>query len=129
MTNSTPASVPRGLFVSLHRARIKPGQSAEADRWMRMHNDRLDESIATLERERMSVEIVFRLADESGDYLYWVTVRGKNGASVETSEHQLDEDHLAFDKRVREPGWITGTVELLLLPDAVRDAVLAWSVR
>ena len=127
--NSTPASVPLGLSVGLHRARIKPGQSAEADSWMRMLNDRLDESVATLERERMGIEIVFRLSDDSGDYLYWVTVRGEGGASVETSEHQLDEDHLAFDKRVREPGWTTGKVELLLLPDPVRDAVLAWSVK
>lgn len=124
-----PASVPAGLSVALHRARIKPGQSQQADAWMQLLNDRIDETRATLDRERMAIEIIFRLADDSGDYLFWVTVRGQGGESVETSDHPLDRDHLVFDRRVREPGWTSGSVELLAMPPQVQDAVLAWATR
>ena len=42
------AITPAGLEVALTRHRIRDGQSAEADRWMPMLNDRREECIATL---------------------------------------------------------------------------------
>jgi len=59
-----PTSIPPGVRVELSRARIKPGMGGEVDRWMRMLNDRLDECVATLDRERMAVELIFRDRDE-----------------------------------------------------------------
>lgn len=118
-----PASIPPGLTVQLFRGRVVPGQSDTVDEWMDMLNDRLDESVATLDRERMGIEIVFRQRDGDDEYLYWVIVRG-DGESVETSQHQLDIDHRAYDARCRQPGWQTATPELLLLPDQVKAAVL-----
>jgi hypothetical protein len=41
----------------------------EAERWMRMLNDRRDEAVQTLERERVAIEIVFRERDDDGDWL------------------------------------------------------------
>jgi len=122
----TPASVPAGVSVSLHRGRIRAGMSHEADAWMRMLNDRLDEARATLHRERMAVELVFRMREGDDEYLYWICIRGKAGQSVNTSEHPLDLDHLAFDERVRERGWMLGTVELVLIPSPVEHAILSW---
>jgi hypothetical protein len=90
---------------------------------MDMLNDRLAEGVATLDRERMGIEIVFRQRDGDDEYLYWVIVRG-DGESVETSQHQLDIDHLAYDALCRQPGWQTATPALLLLPGKVREAVL-----
>ena len=52
-----PRSIPDGLVLELSRGTVLPGGSAEADRWMAMLNDRLDECVATLDRERMAVEI------------------------------------------------------------------------
>ena len=43
MTEINPASIPDGLKVRLLRARVLPGAGAEADRWMAMLNERLDE--------------------------------------------------------------------------------------
>ena len=40
----------------------------------------------------------------------------------------LDVDHLAFDERVRERGWVRAQPQLLLLPDTVRQAVLDWAL-
>src|ERR1700690_2071244 len=57
MTETRPLSIPDGLLVELARAKVIPGASAEADRWMAMLNDRLDECVATLDRERMAIEI------------------------------------------------------------------------
>ena len=70
MTTVRPASIPAGLVVQLSRGKVLPGASAEADRWMQMLNDRLDECVATLDRERMAIEIVFRLREGDDEYLY-----------------------------------------------------------
>lgn len=127
-TSLRPDSIPAGLTVALHRARIRPGMEHEATEWMQMLNDRLDEAVDTLGRERMAIEVVFRSSEPDGDYLTWVTVRGR-GESVESSTHQLDIDHVAYDRRVREPGWATAEPQLLLLPEPVRAAVCQWATQ
>jgi hypothetical protein len=54
----------------------------EAERWMQMLNDRRDEAVQTLERERVAIEIVFRERDDDGDWLVWVMIQGDGGASI-----------------------------------------------
>jgi hypothetical protein len=83
MTNDRPTSIPNGLVVELSRGKVLPGASHEADRWMKMLNDRHDECVATLDRERMAIEIVFRLREHDDDYLYWVSVRGAAGGGLD----------------------------------------------
>ncbi|MBF4635327.1 hypothetical protein ITJ38_13010 [Agreia pratensis] len=118
--------IPAGLTVSLHRARIRLGMEDEATRWMQMLNDRHREAVATLDRERMAIEIVFRSSEPTGDHLTWITARGP-GEDVGTSRHALDIDHLDYDRRVRLPGWTIGEVQLLLLPEPVLRAVTDWA--
>ena len=127
MTDPTPASIPAGLVVELSRAKVKPGQSEEADRWMRMLNDRLDECVATLDREKMAIEIIFRLKENDDDYLFWVSVRGEGGAGLDPSL-AIDRDHQEIGGRVKAPGWVEAEPQLLLLPAPVKAAVLAWSL-
>ena len=127
-TTLRPDSIPEGITVALHRARIRPGMEDAATEWMQMLNDRLDEAVDTLGRERMAIEMVFRSSESDGDYLTWVTVRGQ-GESVESSNHQLDIDHLSYDRRVREPGWIVAEPQLLLLPEPVSDVVYRWATQ
>ena len=124
-----PHSIPEGLVVELSRAKVLSGAGHEADRWMSMLDERVDECVATLDRERMAVEIVFRLQEGGEDYLYWVAIRGEGGASLETSEHQIDRDHEAQARRTKEPGWVEAEPQVLMLPDPVREAVLAWALR
>lgn len=128
MTSNRPASIPEGLVVQLSRAKVLPGASAEADRWMQMLNDRLDECIATLDRERMAIEIVFRCREGDDEYLYWVTVRGAEGAGLDM-KNPMDRDHLEQAMRTKEPGWVEAEPQLLLLPEPVREAVLGWALR
>src|SRR6266480_2770585 len=101
---SSPASIPEGLVVQLSRGKVLRGASEEADRWMQMLNDRLDECVATLDRERMAIEIVFRFREGDEDYLYWVTVQGSSGAGL-NSDIAIDRDHIAQAMRTKEPGW------------------------
>ena len=124
-----PRSIPDGLVVELSRAKVLPGASAEADRWMAMLDERVDECVATLDRERMAVEVVFRLQEDGEDHLFWMSIRGEGGEPLETSEHQIDKDHEAQARRTKEPGWVEADPQVLMLPDPVREAVLAWALR
>ena len=126
---SRPRSIPDGLVVELSRAKVLPGASAEADRWMKMLDDRVEECVATLDRERMAVEIVFRLQEDGEDHLFWVAIRGAGGEPLATSEHQIDKDHEAQARRTKEPGWVEAEPQVLMLPAPVREAVLAWALR
>jgi len=121
-------SIPDGLVLELSRGTVLPGASAEADRWMAMLDDRLDECVATLDRERMAVEIVFRLREDGRDHLYWVTIKGVGGSGLDLS-NPIDRDHDAQARRTKEPGWVEAEPQVLLLPDPVRRAVLAWALR
>jgi hypothetical protein len=121
-------SIPDGLVLELSRGTVLPGASAEADRWMAMLDDRLDECVATLDRERMAVEIVFRLREGGRDHLYWVSIKGAGGSGLDLS-NPIDRDHDAQARRTKEPGWVEAEPQVLLLPDPVRRAVLAWALR
>ena len=121
-------SIPDGLVLELSRGTVLPGASAEADRWMAMLDDRLDECVATLDRERMAVEIVFRLREDGRDHLYWVTIKGAGGSGLDLS-NPIDRDHDAQARRTKEPGWVEAEPQVLLLPDPVRRTVLAWALR
>ncbi|HEX3335845.1 MAG TPA: DUF6176 family protein [Jatrophihabitans sp.] len=124
----THPTIPAGLHVELSRGQVKPGQSQEADRWVQMLNDRADECVATLDAERMAIEIVFRLQEDGADYLYWVSVYGEGGRGLDLSI-PIDRDHDAMGRRVKEPGWVEAEPQVLLLPEPIRRAVLEWAIR
>ena len=128
MTTANPASIPAGLVIRLMRAKVLPGAGAEADKWMAMLNERLDECVATLDRERMAVEIIFRLQEGEDDFLFWVTVKGASGAGLDESI-PIDRDHAAQSRRTKEPGWTEAEPQVLLLPGPVQEAIMSWAVR
>jgi hypothetical protein len=123
-----PSTIPSGLKVELSRSKLLPGRRQEADRWMQMLNDRVDECEATLDRERMALEIVFRLEEDDEEYLYWVSIYGTGGKGLDLSI-PIDRDHDAMARKSKEPGWVEATPQFLLLPDPVRDAIVSWSLR
>jgi hypothetical protein len=84
------------MRVGLTRFRVKPGRSDRVDEWMKTLNDRRAECLATLERELMYVEVVFRERTSEGDFLYWFSIQGEESARVETSPHDIDREHLDF---------------------------------
>jgi hypothetical protein len=119
-----PPSVPRGMRLELAPARIKPGKSARANEWMAMLNARYDECVATLPGEQMAFEAIFRMTEADGtDWIYHLSLGGEGGSFDEQSG-SLDADHAAFSRECKEPGWELITPQFLLVPDAVRAAIL-----
>ena len=84
------------MHVELTRFRVLPGKSRRVDEWLRMLNDRMRETLDTLEREQMKVEVIFRERIGNDEYLSWFAVQGEAGESVHTSPHELDRLHLEF---------------------------------
>jgi hypothetical protein len=121
-----PSTIPPGLRVELTRHRVIPGQSIKVDEWMQMLNDRADECRVTLDPERMAVEAIFRLHDEHGEWLYWFELAGEHGARL-TEERAIDRDHVAHARECKEPGHLSATPEVLLLPAPVARAAQAWA--
>ena len=119
-----PSSVPARLVVELSRQKLLPDASGIADDWMMMLNSRREECEATLDREHMALELVFRRVDSDGEWLYWVTVRGGDGAGLDESL-PIDRDHVAFARQAKLPGWQEASIQNLLCPPTVRDALIA----
>lgn len=75
--------LPDGVRVELSRATVRPGAAAEADRWMALLRERHAECVATLDRERMAVEVVFRSREDDGtEHLWWFALRGEEGVGL-----------------------------------------------
>ena len=122
--------LPSGMVVELCRGRVLPGASAEADRWMAMLQSRHAECVATLDRERMAVEVVFRSREDDGsEYLWWFSLKGSDGAGPEGSPFAIDADHDAQARRTKERGWVEAEPQVVLLPEPVRQVIESWSVR
>ena len=122
--------LPNGMSVELSRGRVLPGASAEADRWMAMLQERHAECVASLDRERMAVEVVFRTREADGsDFLWWFSLKGDGGAGLDGSPLPIDADHLAQARRTKEPGWVEAEPQVVFLPDSVQRVIEAWAVR
>jgi len=84
------------MRVELNRFRIKRGKSDRVDEWMKTLNDRRNECLATLERERMYVEVIFRERTSEDEFLYWFSIQGEDAEPIQTSAHDIDRTHLEF---------------------------------
>lgn len=66
------------------------------------------------------------LRDEHGEWLYWFELAGETGSGL-SEERAIDRDHIAHAQRAKEPGHVTATPEVLLLPAPVEQAIRAWA--
>lgn len=97
---------------------------------MQLLRDRHEECVATLDRERMALEVVFRVQEDDGvEYLWWFSLRGMTGAGLECSPFPIDSDHDAQARRTKEPCWVEAEPQVMFLPEPVRRAVEQWAVR
>jgi hypothetical protein len=126
------------MNVELSRFRIKPDKLERADEWIRVLNQRVEECVATLEREKMYVEVVFRERYEGQDYLYWFSIQGESGEPLETSPHEIDKVHRTFWEECIDStyGAVDPVPQLVLIPKRIaaamnwerpQDAAAEWS--
>ena len=75
---------------------VKPGKEERADEWMRTLVQRRAECVASLDREAMHFESIFKSVRNGRMWLSWLSVQGGCGAHVETSVLAVDAVHMDF---------------------------------
>jgi hypothetical protein len=75
---------------------VKVGMEAKADEWMRVLVERKAECIATLDREKMHYECIFKSIRNGRLYLSWFSVQGTAGEHVRSSMNPIDKVHMDY---------------------------------
>jgi hypothetical protein len=83
---------------------VTAGKESRAGEWMALLKARRQECIATLERERMHFESIFRHESNGRLHLSWFAAQGAGGADVESSDLEIDRLHTAFFRECIDPG-------------------------
>ena len=84
------------MKVELTRLRVKDGMSSRVDEWFATLNARRAECVETLAREKMYVETIFRENVNGEEYLYWFSIQGEGGETIDTSPFPIDAIHREF---------------------------------
>lgn len=93
------------LNVELSRFRVKEGKSAVVDEWMNFLNEHLEDTLLTLEGEKMYVETIFRETLNGDEFLYWYSIQAEGGIEVEDSESYIDKKHLEYWAECIDPSF------------------------
>ncbi len=106
------------LQVKLHRVLIKDGESGHFSDWLRFLDAHHGESVATLAREHMYVEAMFRDPKNEPNVLYWLEVSDAGGAHADTSNYEVDRVHVQYMHQVLDAkSWsVLDTRNLLVAP-------------
>ena len=67
------------LKAELSRFKVKEGKSGKVDEWMAFLNDHMEDTLLTLENEKMFVESIHREVVNGTEFLYWYSVQGEGG--------------------------------------------------
>ena len=113
------------MRVELTRFRVLPGKSRRVDEWLAMLNERMTETLATLEREQMHVEVIFRERVGEEEFLSWFSIQGEERERLETSSHEVDRLHLDYwreciDETYRAPEAVP---QVVMVADTVAQAI------
>jgi hypothetical protein len=118
------SSTPPALHVHLQRFEIAPGKLERWEEWMQFQADLHEEVVATLQRERTYLEAIFRDRTGAGNSVYWLTIKGEGGATVESSPLEVDRIHLEFWNEVIRPGVrVEMKTESTLIPAFLLQAI------
>jgi hypothetical protein len=115
------------LQVKLHRVLIKDGQLDHFSDWLDFLHAHHDESVATLAREHMYVEAMFRDPKNDPKVLYWLEVSDVAGAHVDSSGEAVDRRHMQYMHKVlREDTWSVLDTENVLMPPFIDSAIARY---
>jgi hypothetical protein len=118
------------LQVRLHRVEIRADGLGRYADWQRFLHDRHRDAVATLAREHMFVEAMFRDPAHDPRTLYWLEVRDDAGAHDNDSGQEIDREHERYMREVlRNDSWSVLDTENVLVAPFVQDAVARWQAR
>ena len=113
------------LKVELSRFKVKEGKTRKVDEWMAFLNDHMEDTLLTLEGEKMFVESIHREVSNGAEFLYWYSVQGEGGTEVYESDNYIDIKHLEYweeciDSQYREKAI---QAEVVMIPEKIRNAI------
>lgn len=110
------------LNIELTRFKVKKGKSKVVDEWLSFLNDNMNETLLTLEAEKMYVETIFREVLNGDEYLYWYSVQGVGGQEVEDSESFIDKKHLEYWEECIDTDFkaVDLNTEVVMIPTQIR---------
>lgn len=110
------------LNIELTRFKVKKGKSKVVDEWLSFLNDNMNETLLTLETEKMYVETIFREVLNGDEYLYWYSVQGIGGQEVEDSESFIDKKHLEYWEECIDTDFkaVDLKTEVVMIPNQIR---------
>ena len=82
---------------------VKQGAEKRAAEWMALLVQRQVDCVATLDREHMHFESIFKSERDSRTYLSWYSVQGEAGAHVKSSPLEIDRLHMEFWRECIDP--------------------------
>ncbi|WP_024416744.1 DUF6176 family protein [Streptococcus suis] len=113
------------LHVELSRFRVKEGKSSVVDQWMNFLNEHMEDTLLTLQGEKMYVETIFREVLDGQEYLYWYSVQAEGGIEVENSESYIDKKHLEYWEECIDPsyGMIDLNPQIVMIPKPIYETM------
>ncbi|HEM5006455.1 DUF6176 family protein [Streptococcus suis] len=113
------------LNVELSRFRVKEGKTAKVDEWMAFLNEHMEDTLLTLEGEKMYVETIFREVLDDREYLYWYSVQAEGGIEVEDSESYIDKKHLEYWEECIDPSYsmVDLAPQVIMIPKPVYETM------
>jgi Family of unknown function (DUF6176) len=114
------------INVELTRFKVKEGKSAKVDEWMEFLNKHMNKVLLTLKDEKMYVETIFREKRNGVEYLYWYSIQGNGGQSVEESNHWVDHIHLQYWKECIDPNEepLDLNTEVVMIHPNIQQAII-----
>jgi len=112
------------ISATLYRFKIKKGQLKTYRDWIDWHSREKGPINATMERENMYVESVFRDTINEPDFFYWLSFNGTGGESYTTSNMSVDKKHEAYLKRFLVNGArVMLKTDFLMLPPFLEKSI------
>lgn len=115
----------RKLTVELSRFRVKEGKTVQVDEWMAFLNEHMEDTLLTLEGEKMYVETIFREVLDGHEYLYWYSVQAEGGNEVEDSESYIDKKHLEYWEECIDPSYdmVDLDPQVIMIPKPIYETM------
>lgn len=112
------------MKIELHRFRVFQGKSQVVDEWLNFLNQHMEDTLLTLEDEKMYVESIHREVLDGTEYLYWYIIQGEGGRSVKDSTSYIDIQHLKYWKECIDPSYKAKAMPALvaMIPHRVRES-------
>lgn len=113
------------LKIELSRFRVKEGKSKKVDEWMAFLNENMEDTLLTLEGEKMFVESIHREKVEGKEYLYWYMIQGEGGIDVRDSDSYIDRKHLEYWEECIDEAYEEEFIrsEVVMIPNGVRKVM------